>query len=139
VKTYVIAYLSAGLVFLLVDAGWLYLTSERLYRPLIGHLLADKFNPVPAVLFYLIYVLGIVVFAVAPALKAGHWATASLYGACLGFVAYATYDLTNQATLRNWPVALTIVDCAWGTLLTSASATAAFFITRTINTSNITP
>lgn len=136
-KAYVIAYLSAGLVFLLIDAGWLYLTSERIYRPLIGHLLADKFNPLPAALFYLVYVLGIVIFAVAPALKAGHWATSSLYGACLGFVAYATYDLSNQATLRDWPAALTIVDCAWGTLLTSVSATAAFFITRTINTGNL--
>lgn len=136
-KTYIVAYLFAGLVFFLVDAGWLYLASDRLYRPLIGHLLADKFDPIPAVLFYLIYVLGIVIFAVAPALKGGHWATASLYGACLGLVAYATYDLTNQATLRNWPVALTIVDCIWGTLLTSVSATAAFFATRAINADNI--
>lgn len=137
-KTHIIAYLSAGFVFLLVDAGWLYLTSERLYRPLIGHLLTDKFDPVPAALFYLIYVFGIVVFAAAPALKVDHWATASVYGACLGFIAYATYDLTNQATLRDWPVTLTIVDCVWGTFVTSLSATAAFFVTRTINTSSMT-
>lgn len=136
-KTYAIAYFSAGLIFFLIDAVWLYLASERLYRQHIGHLLADNFSLAPAILFYLIYAFGIVVFAVVPALKAGSWSTASLLGAGLGFVAYATYDLTNHATLRNWPVAVTLVDCAWGTVLTSIAATFAYFVSRTINSNSI--
>lgn len=139
-KTYAIAYLVAAPTFFLIDAVWLYLASERLYRQHIGHLLADSFNLVPAILFYLIYALGIVFFAVAPALKASSWSTASLSGACLGLVAYATYDLTNQATLRSWPVVVTLLDCAWGTFLTSIVATFAYcVVSRAIGSSSITP
>ncbi|WP_020695755.1 DUF2177 family protein [Reyranella massiliensis] len=137
-KTYAIAYLASGLIFFVIDAVWLHLASERLYRQHIGHLLADSFNLVPAILFYLIYAFGIVVFAVAPALKAGSWSTASLLGACLGLVAYATYDLTNQATLRSWPVVVTLVDCAWGAFLTSIAATFAYYVvSRVVSSGSI--
>lgn len=139
-KTYAIAYLVAGLTFFLVDVVWLYLASERLYRQHISHLLADSFDLMPALFFYLIYTFGIVVLAVVPALKAGSWITASLSGACLGFVAYATYDLTNQATLRSWPLVVTLVDCAWGTFLTSIAATFAYYVvSRAIGSGNMTP
>lgn len=139
-KTYAIAYLVAGVTFFLVDAVWLYLAAERLYRQHIGHLLANSLDVVPAILFYLIYAFGIVVFAVAPALKAGSVSTASLSGACLGFVAYATYDLTNQATLRSWPAIVTLVDCAWGTFLTSIAATFAYLVvSRVIGSGSIPP
>ncbi|MDI6028613.1 DUF2177 family protein [Corticibacterium sp. UT-5YL-CI-8] len=129
-KTLGIAYVATGLVFLAIDAVWLSTMASRLYRPLLGDMLTDGFNVAPAVLFYLIYIGGILFFALYPALGTGRWQTAALNGAVLGFVAYATYDLTNQATLRNWPTIITVADLAWGTLLTAASATGGFLITR---------
>jgi uncharacterized membrane protein len=131
-KTYGIAYIATGLVFLAIDAIWLTVAAQRLYRPLMGDMLVDGFRLAPAALFYLIYIAGIVVFAIAPALASDRWMTASLYGAFLGLFAYATYDLTNQATLKNWPVFVTIADLCWGTFLTAVAATAGFLITRAI-------
>lgn len=122
-KQYALAYVVTLVAFLGIDAAWLTLTSARLYKPQLSPLLADKFSLVPAVLFYVVYVAGILIFAVSPALKAGTWATAALYGAAFGFCAYATYDLTNQATLKDWPVLVTIADLCWGTLLTATAAT----------------
>jgi uncharacterized membrane protein len=129
-RAYGIAYVSTALVFLGIDAVWLTLAAQGLYRPLLGDLLLERFNFVPALLFYAVYVAGIVVFAVASALDTRRWTTATLRGALLGFLAYATYDLTNQATLRNWPVVVTVADLCWGTTLTAFSATAGYLITR---------
>jgi uncharacterized membrane protein len=84
----------------------------------------DRFELAPAAVFYAIYVVGIVVFAVAPALSSGRWTTAAGMGALLGLVAYATYDLTNQATLRDWPLSVTIADLCWGTFVTAVAASA---------------
>jgi len=126
-------YVATGVVVLALDAVWLSLAVNRLYRPHIGELMADKLNMPAAVLFYLIYVAGIVVFAVQPALVSGRWTTALMLGAFLGFVAYGTYDLTNQATLRNWPTLVTAVDMIWGTALTAISATAGMLITRALS------
>lgn len=130
VKTYGIAYLATGLVFLAMDTIWLTIMARRVYRPLMGDILLEGFRLAPAVLFYLIYMAGIVFFAIAPALASARWQTATLHGALLGLVAYATYDLTNHATLRNWPVTVTIADLCWGTFLTASAATAGFLITR---------
>ncbi len=127
---YAIAYVSTMAVLLAIDAVWLTTMASRLYRRHIGDLLADAFNPVPAVLFYLIYAVGIVVFAIVPALGSGRWVTALIHGALLGFVAYAAYDLTNHATLRGWPVVITVIDMCWGTLLTAVAAAAGFLVTR---------
>lgn len=129
-KIYALAYVAAGLVFLAIDAVWLTIAAQRLYRPLMGDMLLDGFRLVPAALFYFIYIAGIVVFAIAPALANDRWTTAASYGAFLGLVAYATYDLTNQATLRDWPLAVTIADLCWGTFLTASTATIGFLITR---------
>ena len=125
-----ISYAATGIVFLALDAVWLGLMASRLYRPMIGGLMADDVNIPAAVLFYLLYVAGIVVFAVQPALASGRWTTSLLLGGFFGLVAYGTYDLTNQATLRNWPVLITIADLIWGTALTAISATAGMVITR---------
>lgn len=119
------AYGVAALVFLGLDAIWLSTMAARLYRPAIGHLLAPDFALAPAALFYLLYVAGIVAFAVAPALASGRALEALARGAALGLLAYATYDLTNQATLRAWPWHLTLADMAWGTFVTGAAAWAA--------------
>jgi uncharacterized membrane protein len=129
-KTFSIAYVATGLTFLAIDAVWLTLSADRLYRANIGHLLADRFHLAPAAAFYLVYIAGIVVFAVSPALQSGRWSTALVQGLALGFVAYATYDLTNQATLRDWPLAVTLADLAWGTVLTGVAASAGFFAVR---------
>jgi uncharacterized membrane protein len=121
---YAIAYLATGIAFALIDSVWLKTMSGRLYRVEIGELLADKFRPGPAVAFYLLYILGMMVFAVGPALRNGSWKTALCYGAAFGFFAYMTYDLTNHATLRVWSLKVTILDIIWGTVLTGLAAAA---------------
>jgi len=125
-----IAYAVTGIVFLGLDAIWLSLAGPRLYRPLLGGMLTDGFKIMPAILFYVVYIAGVVFFAVRPALGQSAWTVAALHGAALGFVAYATYDLTNQATLRDWPIVITIADLCWGTALTCAAATLGFLVTR---------
>ena len=119
---YIVAYLGTGLTFAAIDAVWLTTMTERLYKPVLAPILAEKPDLKVAVIFYLIYFFGIVFLAIAPALRAGAWQRAALNGAVLGFVAYATYDLTNQATLMVWSTKLTLIDLAWGTTLTTASA-----------------
>ena len=126
-KTFAAGYLGAALCMLILDAIWLSTMAPRLYRPLLQDLLADSFSMPPAIAFYLLYVTGITVLAVLPAVDTGKWTTAAFYGAVLGLVAYGTYDLTNQATLRVWPVEITIIDLCWGTLLTSVTAIAGYF------------
>ncbi len=132
VKIYVWAYIATGIVFLGCDAVWLSTAGNNLYRPLLGDLLLAKFRLGPAVAFYLIYMAGIVVFATAPAITSGRWSAALINGALFGFVAYATYDLTNQATLRLWSVTITIVDLCWGTVLTAIAATLGYLIASAI-------
>ena len=125
-KTAIIAYLAAGVAFLIIDAIWLTIMADALYRPLMGDKLAPQFHLAPAVVFYLIYIAGIVFFAIMPALAGGGLAKAALNGAMLGLVAYATYDLTNHATLRDWPLAVTLADIPWGMFVTAAGASAGF-------------
>jgi uncharacterized membrane protein len=119
------AYGVTALAFLGLDAVWLSTMADRLYRPALGNLMADKFALGPAAAFYFLYVAGVVGFAVAPAVASGSATGALLRGAALGLVAYATYDLTNQATLRAWPWSVTLADMAWGTLATGLAAWAA--------------
>lgn len=125
-KTIVTAYLAAGIAFLLVDAIWLTTMADTLYRPLLGDKLEPQFRLAPAICFYLVYIGGIVFFAILPALQGGGLAKAALNGAVLGFVAYATYDLTNQATLKDWPLAITLADIPWGAFVTAVGASAGF-------------
>jgi len=122
-KLYIAAYVITLIVFVAIDFVWLSATANVLYKPAMGDMLAPQFRAVPAVLFYLFYVAGLTLFAVRPALATGALGTALFYGAAFGFVAYATYDLTNQATLKNWSTTLTVADLAWGSAL-SATATA---------------
>jgi uncharacterized membrane protein len=128
----VVAYVATGIVFLGLDAVWLTLASKLLYRPLIGELLLPSFKLTPAAIFYALYIAGIVVFAVLPSLSSGRLSAAIFYGAALGLVAYGTYDLTNQATLKGWSSTITIADMIWGAAVTAAAAAAGALITRTI-------
>jgi uncharacterized membrane protein len=123
---YLGAYLASGLAFIAADFGWLTVTGPRLYRPVLGPLLADRVNGAAAVAFYLIYLAGVQVLAVSPSLREGDLRSAALRGLVLGLVAYGTYDLTNQATLRAWATRLTVADMLWGGLLTAFAASVGF-------------
>jgi len=129
IRQLIAAYLSCGATMLALDAVWLSTMADRLYRPAIGHLMAERFSLVPALLFYVIYVAGMVYFAVIPALSLGRWQVAAERGAVLGLLAYATYDLTNQATLTRWPWLVTFADIAWGTFLTAFAAAVGCLVT----------
>jgi uncharacterized membrane protein len=118
------AYVATAFTLLALDAVWLTFMADALYRPAIGHLMAQRFALVPALAFYVIYVAGVVLFAVAPGVAARRWTVALARGALLGLIAYATYDLTNQATLIDWPWVVTLADLAWGTFLTAVAAAA---------------
>lgn len=122
---YVIAYLVCVVVMGGLDFLWLSNMSQSLYRRDLGPLLAENPNMTVAVIFYLIFIVGILVFAVRPALASGDWRTAALYGALFGFFTYATYDLTNFATMKVWTLRVTVLDTAWGTFLTGTVASAA--------------
>ncbi len=126
---WLIGYGVAALVFGAMDACWLSWAGSRLYRPLLGDLLARDFRGAPAAVFYALYLAGMVWFAVRPGLGGGIGA-AALNGALLGAVCYATYDLTNQATLVRWPVALTLCDIAWGSFATAVAASVATAVAR---------
>ena len=128
--TYLIAYISTTLVFLVLDFIWLAYVARSFYREQLGPLMADPINVPVAVGFYAIYTIGIVIFAVAPALNSQNWQTAMIYGALFGFFAYATYDLTNIATIQDWPVKMSAVDMIWGTFLTATASTTGYYITR---------
>lgn len=121
-KNYMIAYFVSGLIFAVMDAGWLSLMSSRLYKPVLQGILADRVQAAPAILFYVLYILGLVIFAVAPGLAAGRWSAALWRGALFGLFTYMTYDLTNQATMRVWSTSITAADIGWGM---AASAIAA--------------
>lgn len=119
-----VAYLVTAVVLLILDVIWLSVAAGALYRPYLAPLLRDGFDPVAAVLFYVVYVAGIVVFVISPKLgDSRRWAVTAR-GAFFGLVAYATYDLTNQATLRDWSIVVTVADLCWGTFLTAVAATA---------------
>lgn len=127
---YLLAYLGAGLTMGVLDAVWLTVMGSRLYRPVIGSIMADRPDMRAAVAFYLLYVFGIVFLAVMPALKEGSLVRALISAAVLGLVAYATYDLTNQATLKVWSVHITLIDMAWGTLVTTAAAMGGYLLAQ---------
>lgn len=131
-KTAVISYFACLVVLLGLDMIWLTTTRTALYEPAIGTLLADNPNYAAIVVFYLLYPIGVVFFAIHPGLADGEWPEALLKGAVFGFFCYATYDLTNMATLKVWSLTLTLLDMAWGTILTGTASAAAFFITRLI-------
>ena len=115
--TYATGYLAALVTFVAADMVWLTTMAPRFYRPTLGDIAISGVNLPPAILFYAIYPVGVLIFAISPALKSDSLITAAVYGALFGFFTYATYDLTNHATLRNWTLPLTLVDVAWGTIL----------------------
>jgi len=116
------AYGIALVLFAGLDAIWLTTMGASLYRATLGDVLAPTVRLLPAIAFYLLFPLGIVVFAASPGLKSGSPSEAGLYGALLGLVTYATYDLTNHATLRNWTLKITVIDMLYGMIVVAAVA-----------------
>jgi uncharacterized membrane protein len=104
-------------VFFLIDMVWLGVVAKGFYRKHLGTMLSPKVNWAAAIIFYLLFIVGLVVFVVKPALAAGKPLEALLFGALFGLISYATYDLSNLATLKDWPVVVTVVDLVWGTVL----------------------
>ncbi|MFV0797594.1 DUF2177 family protein [Brucella anthropi] len=132
-KDYLIAYVVTAVAFLAIDSVWLSKMANVFYRPVMGDMLAPGFRLAPAVVFYVIFIFGLVFFAVKPGLLAGSGTVTFVHGVLFGFVAYATYNLTNQATLKNWSWTLTIADVVWGTVLSAASAYVGYWVTSRIS------
>ncbi|MBI1210699.1 MAG: DUF2177 family protein [Alphaproteobacteria bacterium] len=124
--TWLIGYAAASVVFLALDLFWLGFVAQSVYRPALDTLLRERVRLGPAVLFYLVYVGGVLALAVAPAVEHASFVTACLLGAVLGLVAYATYDFTNAATLKMWPAKVVFVDLAWGVFLTAVTSATAY-------------
>jgi uncharacterized membrane protein len=126
IKVYIVAFI----VFLVIDMLWLGLIAKSLYREHLGFLMKENVNWIAAIIFYLVFIVGIVTFVVLPALKTDSWQHALFLGALFGLVTYSTYDLTNLATLKEWPVLITVIDLIWGTFLAAAVSVITFFIIR---------
>ena len=128
----VLSYLLTTLVFFAIDMVWLGFIAKNLYRKYLGSFLSDTVNWKAAIFFYLIFIVGIFIFAIMPAVEKNSITKAIIYGAMFGFFTYATYDLTNLATLKNWPLQIVFIDMAWGALLTALVSTAGFYIVKWI-------
>jgi uncharacterized membrane protein len=123
---YLKLYLAALVAFFAMDMIWLGLVARTFYQKHLGFLLGADPNWLAAVIFYLLFIVGILVFVVVPGLKESSLKTTLLRGALFGLITYATYDLTNLATVRDWPLLVTVVDLIWGTVLTMAVSLVAF-------------
>ncbi|HPF47704.1 MAG TPA: DUF2177 family protein [Emcibacteraceae bacterium] len=119
---FLIAYIVTAVVFLVIDYIWLGFLMKDYFQSQLSHLMAENVNLSIAALFYLFYAAGVVFLCINPAIESGEWTKALINGAILGFLAYGTYDITNMATLREWPVMMSVIDVTWGTALTAFSA-----------------
>lgn len=115
-----LVYGIATVVFFAIDMVWLGVIAKNLYRQKLGFILSEQVNWPAAFIFYFTYIAGILFFAVLPAIREANWHTALLNGALLGLMCYATYDLTNMATIKNWPPSIVAIDIVWGTVLTGS-------------------
>jgi uncharacterized membrane protein len=107
---------------------WLVLVAKNFYQEQIGFLMRPDINWLAAIIFYLLFIIGLTTFVISPALDKHSWLHALLFGALFGLITYATYDLTNLATIKGWPLSVTIVDLFWGTLLASSVSVITYFI-----------
>ena len=121
---YLAAYAGAAVAMIAIDLVWLGVIAKPLYQSGIGHLMTDEPRIYAAVLFYLMFPVGLVFFAIAPNEAAHSWGKTALWAALFGFFAYATYDLTNLATLKDWPISVALMDMAWGAVASAVSAVA---------------
>lgn len=117
-------------VFFVIDLVWLSLIANRFYQQQIGHLIAKDVNWVAAFLFYLLFIVGLVYFVIAPALVKKSWSQVVVVGSLFGLITYATYDLTNLATLKRWPLLVTIIDLIWGVILSTSVSLITYFLAQ---------
>lgn len=125
---YILLYFSLLPVFFAIDFLWLGYIAKNFYFQQLDHLIAKPIKAEIAMVFYLIFIIGILLFAVLPAYKMGSWSHALIWGALFGFFTYSTYDLTNWATIRDWPWKVVFVDIVWGTVLCASVALIGFYI-----------
>jgi len=111
---------------------WLGLIAKNFYAKHIGFLMKTNINWTAAIIFYLVFIVGLIIFVIVPALKENSWGTALLLGALFGFITYTTYDLTNLATIKDWPLIVTIIDLIWGTVLATSVSVVSFFVASKI-------
>ncbi|MCF8224052.1 MAG: DUF2177 family protein [Bacteroidales bacterium] len=132
IKSLILAYLLTFIVFLAIDMLWLGLIAKKLYSKYLGDFLSDKVNWPAAFVFYFIFVIGVSIFAIYPAVNKDSVSNAILLGALFGFFTYATYDMTNLATLKGWPLPIVIIDIIWGSVLTALVSLSGFYIVKWI-------
>jgi uncharacterized membrane protein len=132
IQTFVSLYLISVPLFFLIDLLWLGVIAKNIYQERLGHLLGEV-NWVAALIFYLIFLAGLTFFATYPAVQADKLGLAILYGAFFGFVTYVTYELTNLALLKDWPIAIVYIDIAWGTFLGAFVTGVAFYVWKLIS------
>ncbi|QIG53047.1 DUF2177 family protein [Altererythrobacter sp. BO-6] len=126
---WIIAYIAAAIAFGILDSIWLRWAGPNLYRPVIGEIMAEEFRVVPAAAFYLIYLAGMVWFAIRPGIESGQVSAAVLNGALLGALCYATFDLTSQAVFKVWSTHVSVIDIAWGAFATATASAVATWVT----------
>ena len=119
-------------VFFVIDMVWLVLVAKRFYQKQIGFLMKPDINWLAATIFYLLFIAGLVIFVISPAIEKHSWVYALFFGALFGLITYATYDLTNLATLKDWPLLVTVVDLIWGSILASSISLITYFIANKI-------
>jgi len=125
-----IGYVLTSIVFFALDMLWLGFVAKDLYKKYLGGFLSDKVNWTAAIIFYLLFIIGIFIFVILPAVEINSVGKAILYGVLFGFFTYATYDLTNLATMKNWPLNIVFIDIVWGMVLTGLVSTAGFYIVK---------
>ena len=125
-------FLIALPVFFVIDMVWLVLSAKKFYQDQIGFLMKPDINWFAAIIFYLLFIAGLVIFVISPAVEKHSWVHAILFGALFGLISYATYDLTNLATLKDWPLLVTVVDLIWGTVLASSISLITYIIANKI-------
>lgn len=130
--SYIIYYLATLIPLVVMDALWITVIAKTFYAIHMGFLFSKSINLIPVFLFYPMYALAALLLSVMPAVKSGSWVEALWRGALLGLAAYAAYDLTNHATIAKWPVEMTIVDIAWGTIVTALTSIIAYCIIITL-------
>nr|WP_137678523.1 DUF2177 family protein [Parerythrobacter lutipelagi] len=126
---WIIAYVGAAVAFGVLDSIWLRWAGPNLYRPVIGEIMAENFRVGAAIAFYLIYIAGMVWFAIRPGILSGQVSTAILNGALLGALCYATFDLTSQAVMKVWSTHISLADIAWGAFATAVASGVACWLT----------
>ena len=129
-KSLIINFILTFLVFLAVDMAWLGFIAKNLYQKYLGNFLTNDVNWTAAIIFYLLFVVGVSIFVIYPAVNKDSVWTAIVLGALFGFFTYATYDLTNLATLKGWPLTIVFIDIAWGSVLTSLVSLSGFYIAK---------